>query len=184
MMKLIKKFSNSIIIVSIILILLGLIFIIYPDMSLKGIGIIIASYMIIQGIIICIFDFQIKGLLPIDGLFAGLISIILGIIIFLKPTSLTTLLTIILGIYIISSSINYIRLSINLKDEDIPWILMLIIGTIDLMVGILIVVNPFQSSVSITIFIGVILIIHAICNIIDTITFRININKIKKFLEY
>lgn len=99
------------------------------------------------------------------------------------PTSIATLVTIILGIYILASSINYIRLSIELKDEDIPWILMLIIGILDLIAGFIIIFNPFEASISLAIFIGIILIVNAICNIIDTLTLRNNIKKIKKYFE-
>ena len=58
MKQIINKFINSVIIVSIISIILGLLFIIYPDISIKTIGLLIATYMIIHGIIICIFNFQ------------------------------------------------------------------------------------------------------------------------------
>ena len=44
MKKIINKFTNSIILVSIISIIIGLLFIIYPDISIKTIGIIIAIY--------------------------------------------------------------------------------------------------------------------------------------------
>ncbi len=184
MRDIVKKFSNSIIIVSILSIILGLIFIVYPDTSMKTIGTIIALYMIVQGIVLCIFDFQTRNIpLPIDSLFSGILSIILGIIIMMYPTSIATLVTIILGIYILASSINYIRLSIELKDEDIPWILMLIIGILDLIAGFIIIFNPFEASISLAIFIGIILIVNAICNIIDTLTLRNNIKKIKKYFE-
>ena len=82
MKKIINKFTNSIIFVSIISIIIGLLFIIYPDISIKTIGIIIAIYMIIHGIILCIFNFQTRDIFyPIDSLFGGIISIILGIVI-------------------------------------------------------------------------------------------------------
>lgn len=184
MKKIINKFTNSIIFVSIISIIIGLLFIIYPDISIKTIGIIIAIYMIIHGIILCIFNFQTRDIFyPIDSLFGGIILIILGIVIILKPTHLTSLLTIILGVYILASSITNIRLSIDLKDEDIPWILMLIIGIIDLLAGLVIIINPFEASISLTIFIGIMLIVHAICNITDIFTLKMNIRKIKKYLE-
>ena len=46
MKQIINKFTNSVIIVSIISIILGLLFIIYPDISIKTIGLLIATYMI------------------------------------------------------------------------------------------------------------------------------------------
>ena len=107
----------------------------------------------------------------------------LGVIILLKPTNLTILLTIILGVYILSNSITNIRIAIDLKGEDIPWIIMLIIGIIDLLAGIIIIINPFEASISLTIFIGIMLILHAICNMIDIFTLKLNIKKIKKYLE-
>lgn len=184
MKQIINKFTNSVIIVSIISIILGLLFIIYPDISIKTIGLLIATYMLIHGIIICIFNFQTRKLFyPVDSLFIGLISIMLGVIILLKPTNLTILLTIILGVYILSNSITNIRIAIDLKGEDIPWIMMLIIGIIDLLAGIIIIINPFEASISLTIFIGIMLIVHAICNMIDIFTLKLNIKKIKKYLE-
>ena len=60
---------------------------------------------------------------------------------------------------------------------------MLIIGIIDLLAGLVIIINPFEASISLTIFIGIMLIVHAICNITDIFTLKMNIRKIKKYLE-
>lgn len=59
---------------------------------------------------------------------------------------------------------------------------MLLIGILDLIAGIIIIINPFEASISLTIFIGIMLIVHAICNIIDITTLKLNIKKIKKYL--
>lgn len=179
-----KRTTNSIIFSSIIACIVGLIMIIYPSMSIKTIGIIISIYIILHGIILVILDINAyKYYIPFDGMLPGILSILIGILLISKPSILPTLFTIGIGVWICVSSINSIKLAISLKDEDAPWITLMLFGILDLIVSIIVIFNPFAASYSLTIFVGIMIIVHSILNIIDMIIIKKDVKKISSIFE-
>ena len=179
MKEIFKRTTNSIIFSSIIAIIVGLILIFYPSISLKTMGIIAAIYIIVYGIILIILDVKAyQYYIPFDGMLPGILSVVLGIILICKPSILSIVFAIAIGVWIILTSINSLKLSLALKDEDIPWILLLILGILDLIIGVIVVFNPFEASLTLSIFIGIMLIIHAIIDIIDMVIIKRDIKRI------
>ena len=113
----------------------------------------------------------------------GILSVILGIILISKPNILSTLFTIAIGVWIILSSINSLKIAIALKNEDVPWILLLLFGIVDLIIGVIVVFNPFAASISIMIFTGIMLIVHSIIDIVDMIIIKRDAKKISNAIE-
>lgn len=179
-----KRTTNSIILSSIIAFIIGLIMTIYPDISIKTFGMVAAIYIILHGIILVVLDIKANEYyIPFDGMLSGILSIVLGIVLIAKPNILSTILVLAIGVWIVSSSINSIKMSIALKHEDAPWILLLLCGIVDLIIGIIVLLNPFEASLSITVFIGIMLIIHAVINIIDMIIIKRDVKRISKAIE-
>ena len=179
-----KRTTNSIIVSSVIALIIGLIIAFNPTMSDKTIGIIVACYMIVYGVVLVILDVTSnKYYVPFDGIISGVLSIILGIVLIGKPDILSTVLAIMIGVWIILSSVNMIKMSISLKDSDSPWILLLLLGIFDLLVGIIVLFNPFEASISMTVFAGIMIIVHSIINIIDMVIIKKDVKKISKTIE-
>ena len=184
MKELFKRTTNSIIISSILACVVGFILIINPTMSIKTMGIIAAIYIILHGLTLIIIDIKAtKYYIPFDGILPGILSIIIGVILILKPNILSILFVVSVGIWIALSSINSIKMSLVLKNEDAPWLLLLLLGIIDLILGIIVVFNPFEASISIAVFIGIMLIIHSIVDIIDMIVIKRDVKKISSIFE-
>ena len=146
-----KRTTASIICSSIIAFIIGLIMVLCPDLTLKTIGIIVGIYIIIHGIILIILDFKASLVsVSLEGIISGVISIILGITLIAMPNLLSTILALALGIWIVLTSVNIIRMSMVVRKVDSCWGLLLLLGILDLIAGIIIMFNPIISSLSIT----------------------------------
>ena len=179
-----KTTTSSIIWSSFISCIIGFLMVVDPSMSIKTIAIMTALYIILQGIVLIVLDIKAsKYYIPFDGMLSGILSIILGIVIMYKTDLFSTLITIIIGLWIALSSVNSIKMAVTLKDEDIPWFLLLLLGIIDLIAGIVVIFNPFEASISITIFVGIMIMVHSIINIVDMLVIRKDVKKISKAIE-
>ena len=147
MKEIIKRITNTSIIMSIFLTVIGLCLAFFPDLSISTFGLVAGIYLIIEGIHLIYLDITSKNFyIPIDTLLPGILSIICGILLFKNPTTLSTITTIIIGIWMIAKSINNIKLSIALKDvSDAPWILLLVISIIETIIGLVVILNPVES---------------------------------------
>lgn len=184
MKEIFKKTTNSIIFSSIIAIIVGLILIFYPSISLKTMGIIAAIYIIVYGIILIILDVKAyKYYIPFDGMLPGILSVVLGIILICKPSILSIVFAFAIGVWIILTSINSLKLALALKDEETPWILLLILGILDLILGVIVIFNPFEASLTLSIFIGIMLLVHAIIDIVDMIIIKKDVKRISNAFE-
>lgn len=181
MKEIFSKVANSIIISSIVALIVGIIMIMFPDVSIKTMGIVAAVYIIIQGVALLYVDtLASKFYLPFDGFFSGIVSIIIGIILLFRPAVVPVVFTIGLGIWIIITSINYIRVAIKIRKTKLPWIVILVLGILDLLAGLLMIFNPFEATISIVLFAGIMIIVHSVINIIDVIIIKKDIKEISK----
>ena len=179
-----KRTTNSIIWSSVIACIIGLIMVIDPSMSIKTIGIIVSIYIILHGIILIVLDIEASEFyIPFEGMASGILSIILGVILFGKPEILSVAFTIVIGVWIALSSISSIKIAISLRKEEAPWFLLLLFGIIDLIIGLIVIFNPFGATISMTVFAGIMIIIHSIINIIDMMVIKKNAKKISKAIE-
>ena len=179
-----RKTMTSILISSVIAFILGLIMVAVPNISLEVIGIAFGVYIILHGIALIVLDFMSHNMyVPFYGIMTGILSIIAGIIMLAMPNVLTTVFAIALGIWIILSSINVISISISVRKGVPNWYLWLILGIIDLICGIIILFNPFASSISIVVLAGIIMMIHSAITFIDTLMIKKDVKEVAKALE-
>lgn len=173
--------TNSIIISSLLAMLVGIIMIAFPTISIETIGIIAAIYIIVHGFALIYLDFMASQyFLPFDGLFSGIISILVGIILLFRPSIIPVVFTIVIGIWMILSSINYIKIALKLIKTKLPWLSILLLGICDLLVGIIMIFNPFEATLSLNLFAGIMIIVHSVINIIDMIIIKKDVKDITK----
>lgn len=173
MIKKLKNIYNASMIFSIILAIIGLIMIIIPNISLDIICKLLAIYLIIQGVFFCYMNFCDRAMiLPFEIFGIGVLSIIMGIVIFIHPNYLETILGILVGIWIILQSITDISISISLKNTKAPWLLTLLLASISILAGIILLFNPEESASALIMWIGIILLINSISSLIDKIIFK------------
>lgn len=179
-----RKTTTSIIVSSVAAFIIGLIMAVVPKMSLDVMGIVLGVYIIIHGITLIGLNFATHSVyVPFYGIMSGLLSIIVGILLVAMPNIMSTIFAIALGIWIILSSINVISIAITVKQRVSNWGLWLLLGVIDLICGIIILFNPFASSISIVMLGGIIIMIHSVISIVDMIMIRNDAKEVEKALE-
>lgn len=184
MKELFKRTTTSIIISSVIAFIIGLVMAIVPNISLQVFGITFGIYVIVHGFALIILDFMAHNIyIPFYGIVAGILSIIVGLVMVAMPNVLSTIFTIALGIWIILSSVNIISISIAVRKGVSNWYLWLLLGIIDLICGIIILFNPFASSISIVMLGGIIIMIHSVISIVDMIMIRKDAKEIANAIE-
>lgn len=185
MIKKLNNFINSSILVSILFILLGIIMILFPKTSLTIFAYLIAILLIINGIYLIILDSRMRNLfIPIDTFLSGILSTLLGIIQIIYPNTLKIIIPITLGTYFIASSIVKMRLALSLKEfGNSSWMLTLILAILSIICGIILILNPTITSITITLFSGIMMIIYAISDIIDMVLFKKHIKEINKHFQ-
>lgn len=184
MKELFKRTTTSIILSSIAAFIIGLIMAVVPNLSLQVIGITIGIYVIVHGITLITLNFVSHNVyIPFYGIASGILSIIVGLILVAMPNILSVIFAIALGIWIILSSVNVISIAVTVKKTVSNWSLWLLLGIIDLICGIIILFNPFASSLSIVVLGGIIIMIHSIISIIGMIMLKKNVKEVAKALE-
>ena len=184
MKDLFKRTTTSIIISSVAAFILGLVMAVVPGISIQVIGIAAGIYIILHGITLIVLDFMAhNAYVPFNGVITGILSIIVGLLLIAMPDALTTIFAIALGIWIILSSVNVISIAMSVRKSISSWYLWLLFGIIDLICGIIILFNPFASSISIVVLGGIIVMVHSVVTIIDMIMIRKNIKSVAKAFE-
>lgn len=175
--KFLKKTGWSSLISSIIFAILGIILIAKPEETVKLVSYILGGIFVLIGIIRIINYVVTKGKYDIynDGMLFGIIAIILGIVTICYSRQIGNIFRVLIGIWIVYSSIVRMNTSFKLKVlEDRIWIYSLLIAIIMLLCGIYIACNP--GAILMTI--GTVILIYSILDIIESIIFLNNIKKI------
>lgn len=185
MLKKLNQIINEAIGISIIFLLLGIIFLIFPNISIKIIAYLIAIILIGSGIYLTYLEIYTKSfLLPIDTLLNGILSILFGIIILIYPDIFKIMIPIILGTYFILDSIFKLKLVVLLRRIDNKsWIVTLLLTILSIICGIILILNPIDSSIALALFAGITLIIYSLSGIIDMILFKKNIHDLTKVFK-
>ena len=160
-------------ITAILSIIVGLVLIFLPAVSNKVVGIIIGIIILAYGITAVYKYFHRDGakIYTLNIIFGVLYSI-LGVVIILYPYSVMSFVTVCLGLFVIINGATKINYGIWLKrgNED-SWLVTLVTGIFLVVLGIMLVFNPF-SALTLTQISGAFLIIVGILNVSDTILFK------------
>lgn len=184
MKDLFRKTTTSIILSSVAAFIIGLIMAVVPNLSLQAIGIAVGVYAMVYGVILMGINFTAHNTyIPFYGIASGILSIIVGLILVAMPNILSVIFAIALGIWIILSSVNVISIAVTVKKTVSNWSLWLLLGIIDLICGIIILFNPFASSLSIVVLGGIIIMVHSTISIIGMIMIKQKIKEVARALE-
>ena len=182
MLSKINKFLYSSIALSILMFVIGIIFIIEPEASFNTITYILAIVLIINGIY---FLFEKETSIFFTGFITfGVVEILLGVVMFLNPDIVKTLFPIVIGIIMISKSAIDLRFSFLLnKNGYRNWLGLAICAVISIACGLIIIFYPSIGTIALTTYLGILITVYSVSNIIDTIMFKKNINEIAKLLD-
>lgn len=165
-----KSTKNSMMLMSLIYIIIGLVLLIKPVTTSKLISFIFAGLILVYGII-KVYTYlktnhDYRNFFDKLDLIAGIISVALGLFLFFKTEIVLSILPFLVGIYLVFNSICGIQASLHLKHiQSKSWIGGFILSIVLTVLGIVLVFNPFSAYVLLLRFIGVSLIVNAISDI-------------------
>lgn len=167
-MELINTFKKSYNIVSILYILFGLVMLIWPKSFSVAICYAFGIITIIYGIVHLINYFvkdNMAALFRYD-LVIGVIGVILGIFVLIRPVFILSILPFVLGIFLLFSSIMKLQNAVDLKRMEYEkWWIVLVFVLCSTILGIILIINPLKSQMVMVMFIGASLIIDGVMNL-------------------
>ena len=96
----------------------------------------------------------------------GIIAILLGLIVIIHPGNIMALVPVIMGIYFMIDGIMKIQTAVDAKRFGVKsWWMILVSAIVTGTTGILLLVNPFESAVALTVLLGITLLADGISNI-------------------
>ncbi len=185
MLKKLNKYINFSIVISALLMVLGIVIFVYPNISLKVFSYGISLVLILFGIYLIVIDNKSRGFsLLVDFSLFGITLLLLGIVLLIYPSTLAVLIPIFLGMWFITNGIIKLKFTSLLADvSDYSWILSLIMSILSIVCGILFIINPLDGAEVIVSFVGILLFVYSLSDIVDMCIFKKNINVIKKNIK-
>lgn len=181
MKKSLQNIFVSSIVSSIIFLVVGLLLFIRPASTLSLISYIFGSVLVIIGTNSLINYYRGKEYVSSFEMVYGTLSIIGGLILILNPRAIASLIPLILGIWIVISSLG--KLKYIDRENSYRSTPALIITILMLILGIVLIFNPFEGAIFITKMIGLFLMIYAILDIVQTIMIRNDIKKVETVVK-
>lgn len=175
--KILKKTGWNSLVSSIIFAILGIILIMKPEGTIKVVSYILGIMFILVGIYKIVSYFVGKGKYDLFNydIAYGIIAVILGIVTIVYSSTIGAIFRILIGIWIIYSGILRTNLSFKLKAIDSKaWIYSLIIALFMIACGLYIL---FTAN-AIIVTIGIIILVYSILDIVESIFFIRNANKL------
>ena len=163
-----SSFKRDYILIAASFLLLGVLFLVFPETS----GIIICyttgGIVCLVGIVKIIEYFK----TPVSladyslSLVTGLAALAVGIYVLVKPDVLKAVLPTVLGVAAILDGTIKLQNTLDmLRLKDRHWWLTLILAAVTIGLGIALIINPFKAADTLTTFIGIALIITGVCDL-------------------
>ena len=181
-----KKVFNISIISSVLLFLFGLVLAVNAEGFIKSITVAIGVVLLLIGVfpVIDYFRYRKEGLGASVGLISGIFSIVFGLMLLINEDLLMILIPVFIGVWMIINGINKIQVSFEIKDlGEKSWIITFIYSILIIVLGGYFIVNPISGATTVTSFIGIILCIYAVLDIIDCIIIKVKVKSFKKELD-
>ena len=181
-----KKVFNISIISSLLLFLFGLVLAVNAEGFIKSITVAIGVVLLLIGVfpVIDYFRYRKEGLGASVGLISGIFSIVCGLMLLINEDLLMILIPVFIGVWMIINGINKIQVSFEIKDlGEKSWVITFIYSILIMVLGGYFIVNPISGATTVTSFIGIILCIYAVLDIIDCIIIKVKVKNFKKELE-
>ncbi len=166
--KILKKLKTNIVISAVLCIVLGVILVIWPDMSMQVACATIGVVLLVGGIVRLVEYFVARdgSLYTQMNLIMGIVIAVVGVWIILKPAKVLAIIPIIVGIVIVLHGLNNLQQAVALcKDKYDKWWIALVLGLLTVGFGILLICRPFEALDTVVMLIGIFLIYDGISDI-------------------
>ena len=171
-METLKRYRLWAVVVSCCMIVLGAAMILRPDISALAVCYLTGALCIAMGVceIARYFSIGVIGILFRFDLIVGILSTLAGVLLLAHPTGALTVLPIILGFYIIIDSVFSIQAAVELRRFGLgSWGLNLLLGIVGAVLGVLMILDPFDGAAALMIYMGVSLLLAGVESIYTVI---------------
>lgn len=164
-MELLKKLKTNVMISSILCIIIGIVLVIWPDLTMEIACLAIGAVLLIVGImrLAAYFTARDGSVYSQVNLIFGIVLIVVGALILWQWDKVLEIVPIIVGIIIVIHGISDLRQAFTLhKNEYEKWWVALILGLLTVILGVLLILNPFAALDTVVMLIGIFLIFDGI----------------------
>ena len=154
---LLKRMKTNIVISAVLCILLGVVLVVWPDLSMKIVCIAVGALLLIGGGVRLAVYFNTKdgSIYAQLNLIMGIVLAVVGIWILIKPDKVLAIIPIIVGIVIVLHGLNNLQQAFSLyKEKYDRWWIALILGILTVGFGVLLICKPFAALDTVVILIG------------------------------
>ncbi|MDO5481184.1 MAG: DUF308 domain-containing protein [Candidatus Saccharibacteria bacterium] len=176
--KKVRSFIDLSIGTSVAFLVLGLIFLVAPDLSLDIIRWFFAIIALSAGLSIIIRNSMRQAYIFSGMTILGVMLVLIGMVFVFYP-SIMSIFPILLGVWLIASAISSLAAASTLKSKNDSAVI-IFTSIISAICGILLMANPWGGTMSIIMLAGIMMMIHAVANIIDLVVFRKNFNDLSE----
>ncbi len=151
-------------------IIFGLVALFMPGITLAALGVYFAITLLVGGITLIVSAFKVRKVSPQWSflLMEGLIGILLAAIILARPKLLATVFVTIMGLWALFIGLIFLFSYFKKVLPTFYNAFLLIISILSLIMGITIMVNPFESTRIITVFIGIYTLAYGIFSVVNS----------------
>ena len=151
---------------------LGVILTFFPHRSANIICYIGGGLLILYGIVKITTYFRTNVALAGHLFSTGLIALAGGLVVVLMPEVLAAVIPLLIGFALIACSMLQLEMALGLSRMKYPrWYLTLAGAVLMLVLGVVILVNPFSTSLLLLRFIGISMLIEAVCDLVGGVLF-------------
>lgn len=169
----------------VIIVILGFFLMSNPELTTQVSGILFGLLLMVSGLyaIMKYITNMHSNIVFTLELIYGIISVLFGILIMANPLGFANLITIFIGLWFIVSGVIKGAIAIRFKKyREETWLFNLVIAILTLLIGILLVVNPFNGVMVLTTYVGIMFIIYAGMDIVNQLLFRKRATQIEKII--
>lgn len=177
----IRKMNITSIIFSIIFILIGSFLLARPEDAIHLVSYALGIILIVWGVISVITFFTDKESQNyLDfGFIVGVFVLIFGIIILVKPDTIASIIPLLLGIWMLINGVTKLSYSLTLNNNKSA-LSSIIISLIIVLLGILLIINPFQGAKKIVQILGISILVYSLLDLIECFSIKRVMKKVKK----
>ena len=164
-----KRCEKNMLFITVLTLILGIVLAYSPEGSIKVITGIIAALFLLIGILQLV-DYvkqsKVEKMMSLS-LILGILLSVVGIFLFINLESLANFITTLIGIAILIKSLFKLQFAFNIRDISDKWFYNLIVGIVGIVLGIVLLVNPFDSAKMFLRIVGIIFIIGSIVELVE-----------------
>lgn len=181
-MKFLKGLKINALITAIVYVALGVAFIVVPDIVLEYVPIVLAVAMALIGVYYIIDYFRKWNIeYRSNGLAIGILLMFAALFLFIQRDIIVAAIPVLLGFAVVVSGAIKLQNAIVLnRTKDSLWIAVLVLALISLVLGVIFIVNPFATSRTLVIVIGVGLLISGLSDLVIIILMSHHMRTMKK----